>query len=349
MTRRYRTVYAREFTAAAFVFGGLGLAYFVFIAVLVYTSSERPAAGRLAAISFPGVVLAVLGTVIYFRKRDWLDVDMEARVARFFGNGKERWSAPLDEFVALHVRPVRRKQYAEGEPRERLEYHVCAGSREIAIHNGATYLPVRRFAVRTARLWRIGLVPLDGRVRALTDLDTPLWRLHPHVDGAIGPKPPVSVAVEETPNGTTLRSARSLLGSEFPNILWLVAAGFAGLMLYDRPLSLFDLEMAADPREAAEQLGFLAVVVVALGRFAYEAWPMFLPAAIRVDARTVSYRGRRVPTRAVVEIVSAENIAIIAGDRRNLSIPSDFAATNEEAALIETLRALVARYGARSR
>jgi hypothetical protein len=346
VTRRYLTATTSERSVALAVVAVIGIG---FIALIVYMYVDtRGAPPEVLLLTAPG--LALLGGAAYFwlSKRDSVRVDLGTRTAMFARAGKPVWTARLDEIGPIAIVVVKRELFRSGRSYWRTEYRVVANS--VPLYAKWSYRQARRAGDRLARQWKVGLRPLDGHVRQCSELDqslaaAQLAQFNPRqTTEPLGPE--TGTTLEEKPEQAFLRSTKGLQGGEAPNILWLGAAGMAGLAASERHVVITLSDPAAGPLETLLVSVLVLATLAALGRFLYEAWRAVLPAEVQIDPRSVAYRGRSVATAQVVEVVSADAICVCT-PRRTLEIPHGFCEPQFDARVVEELRRVVAEKGQR--
>jgi hypothetical protein len=345
MTRRYSTVTATEQRAGAVVFSIIGAGYLSLIAFMVLTDANPPLV-RAGVLTIPGWASLAGALYVWRRKTRYLAVDLDARRALFVSNGKASWNKSLDELGGLAIVPIQRTIRRQNSTGTRTEYQVVAGRDGVPIYGRWDYAAAKRFAVRTAREWRVALKPLDGRVRAAGDADRPLAS-EPAPIGAPAVASPPSVHVTRDNDGVTIRSVNGLGAADAPNVMWLLAAGMATLALSERSTFVAEAGLAGTPFETGLAVVLGLAALGALAKFADEARGWMSSPEIRIDARRVTFRGRSVQTAAVSEVVNAGGIHIL-GDGRAIEVPPQFGEPRDTTPLIDTLRALIVEYGARA-
>jgi hypothetical protein len=346
MTRRYGTSTSKELASGVLVGGGLGLG---FIALIVYMYLDtRGAPPELLLLATPGVLL-VGGALYYWNKhRSSVLVDFTKRQVTFSAAGKPSWSAPLDELAPLAIVAFQRELLRSSGKYWRTEYRVViGGASNVPIYADWTYQKARRAADALARAWKVGLCPLDGRIRQVGELDesvaaAQLKSFNPQREARAPFGAESGVSLDEQPDRAVLRSSSDR--AEAPSVLWLMAAGMTGLAASERDVQMVMQEPLANPLETALVSALLLALLITLGLFLYETWRAILPAEVRINSTRVEYRGRRVPTGDVVEVVSAGAI-LVCTPRKTLEIPAGFCAPRATEQVIAELRRLIAERG----
>lgn len=348
VAKRYLTATATERNAVIYVAAAIGAGFIALILFMYFTTRGAPP--EVLLLTAPGV--AMLGGAAYFwlKKREWVTVDLAARKATFVAPGKPEWTASLDEVAPVAIVKAQREMYSNGRPYWRTEYRVvmAGAGRGVTLRSTLSYRQTRRAADALAREWKVALSPLDGRIRAFSELDQSLaaarsLAFDPRREApALGAD--TGVTLEERPEQTILRSSKSLSGSEVPNYLWLVGAGMAGLAASERNALAVLADPLFDPLDTALVAVLLIALFATLGTFLYQAWRALLPAEVGIDANRVHYRGRSVPTAQVVEVVSADAICVCT-PRATLEIPHGFCEAQSTPQVIDALRRVIADKG----
>jgi hypothetical protein len=342
MARRYPTAKSYEQLVVSRVVSSLGIGILALIAFM--WSRDRDATLLKAApFGLVGLTLLVGAQVYAARNSQYLRVDINTRQAVFVARGKERWKASIDELAPIVCTTFERRRQRNSRSEELTEYQaVLSGHKEVALRQTADYPASRRWAVRLARNWGIGLRGLDGRVRAASELDHPL-RPAKEKPPPLSPDAGVSLSVND--GVATLRSSVLPRSSDSPDLYLLAAAAFLYAVLRERHADQVFLDPFFRPLETA-LLGAVALVAVGvLAVFLRQVWRFLQPATLQVDAQTVRYRGRSMAVRDVREVVSVGDILILGNDR-HIAIPSDFCRPRDAGVVVRAIHQLIAERAA---
>lgn len=344
MVQRYLTAKSHEQLVVSRVVSSLGIGV---LALIAFMGSQDRDATLLKAAPFGLVGLSLLvGAQVYAaRNGQYLRVDTSTRQAVFVARGKERWKASIDELAPIVCTTFERRRHRNGRSEELTEYQaVLSGQKEVALRQTADYPASRRWAVRLARSWGIGLRGLDGRVRAASELDSPL-RPAKEKPAPLSPDTGVSLSVSD--GVTTLHSSVLPRGSESPDLYLLAAAAILYAVLRERHADQVFLDPFFQPVETA-LLGALALAAFGvLAVFLRQVWRFLQPATLRVDADAVRYRGRSMAVGDIREVVSVGDILILGNDR-HIAIPSDFCRPRDTSAVVRAIHQLIAERAAAS-
>jgi hypothetical protein len=267
--------------------------------------------------------LLALGLWFALRRKDVLEIDLDARTYRLTVDGRLEGSGPLDNLGPLDVRQKTRVVSTKRGQETRTSYAVTAsGHRQLDLYSMKTPGQARRKMEVLARRWRLSAQSFGGDIRAFEDLDVPLHQRLRDDAGARAVttlRPEWCVRVEPIARGYAFHSTHR---SWKPLATSALIMGFLALFVLGAP-GREAREMAGDELGRV-LLGLLGVVgLVALGGLWSGVRDTFFPGTVTVTADGVSYRGRRIRLADIEEVMTSCPIELV-GDRRVFTLGETF-------------------------
>ena len=301
----------------------------------------------LATLALLALALGLLawGLRLALRREVAIEVDVDRRtytVVRKDG----RSSGSLDDLGPLAVTRRERVVGSRDKRQTIVEYVVNATTTthgRIDLHVEDTAGQARRKMERLGRRWQLSCQSLGGEVRAADELDQPLHRRLRGDAAALQPvplRPEWRLEIATRPSGRALVSAHRSWAPLVSSAVILAPTAFVLVIAWNIGLWSILADATGDELERglAGLLGLIALAL--LWKAAGGLRDTFFPGEVVVNARGVSYRGRRLPFDRVEEVVAGLPIEV-AADRRSLVLATSFCPPEATRAVAHEIQRLI--------
>lgn len=327
------------------------LATLLLAAVVAAASFDWFAAS--AARTF-GVLTAAMGLFggYLLWPRNWLELDLATRTARFHRRGTDEPPRSLESLGAIEaVQDSTMMQLGDRRGRLVITYIVRFGQEpEFALYETKKEERTRGVLERLARDLRLPSVTLQGEERDPATLDTPLHRRfsgHPDATRPATLTPADPLRIEPSDDGyvvvstyrDTAQRNRSILYLALPLGMIALFQGGVRSFLEDDGYGLASLAVAGVIGAFVLWMLVKAIRGIVLARF---------PGEIRITPSGVRYGWRKIRLSEIETVKDAVDIEFV-GDRKRLLVPGSFCPQTSRDVLMHELRRLIILTGTRSK
>lgn len=304
----------------------------------------------ICMLVLPTTLLA-LGLRLAFRRREFLEIDLEGRTFRLVRDGSEAGSGPLASLGPLAVEARTRVTESQSSSRSMTRYVVRAAVHEqIELYSMNTSAKARAKMHALARAWHLPSQSLGGEVVAPEHLGRPLWERLRGDRGALAPKTLEAewgVRTEPLSPGFALVSSyRSWSSLRNSALLLAVPAFVLWSSRRDDPLLSFFREPSSELVPQVLRGLFGVVLLALLWVIGQGVRDTFFPGSVRITEDRVSYRGSRMKLDEIEEVIASAPIQLLAGSR-TLTLAETFCPPKAVDAVAHELRRLIVEVGSK--